>query len=258
MTALSPAQIDQFIHNGYVLVKNAFSKATAAAARDILWKDTGCDPDDPSTWTRPVIRLGEYAQPPFRESANTPVLLAAYDQLAGQGNWAPRGSVGSFPVRFPSGEAPGDDGWHVDASFAGEDPTDYFGARVNVRSRQRALLMLFLYSDVSETDAPTRLREGSHLDVARILQPFGPAGLSFMELAQRLDETAYRPQALATGEAGDVYLCHPFLAHAAQAHRGKTPKFMAQPALLARGEFDPWREDGAASPVEKAIRLGIG
>ncbi len=36
--------------------------------------------------------------------------------------------------------------------------------------------------------------------------------------------------ALATGEAGTVYLCHPFLVHAAQIHRGKRPRFMAQPA----------------------------
>ncbi len=30
--------------------------------------------------------------------------------------------------------------------------------------------MLFLFSDVTETDAPTRIRVGSHLDMARILE----------------------------------------------------------------------------------------
>jgi len=34
---------------------------------------------------------------------------------------------------------------------------------------------------------------------------------------------AERPQALATGEAGTAYLCHPFLIHAAQKHRGSVP-----------------------------------
>jgi hypothetical protein len=29
-----------------------------------------------------------------------------------------------------------------------------------------------------------------------------------------------------------VYLCHPFIVHSAQPHRGKTPRFMAQPPLL--------------------------
>ena len=41
----------------------------------------GCDPRDASTWTRPVIRLGMYGQEPFVDSANTPVLHAAFDQL---------------------------------------------------------------------------------------------------------------------------------------------------------------------------------
>lgn len=37
---------------------------------------------------------------------------------------------------------------------------------------------------------------------------------------------------------GTVYLCHPFLVHAAQPHRGTEPRFIAQPSLLPRGEFD--------------------
>jgi hypothetical protein len=40
---------------------------------------------------------------------------------------------------------------------------------VNVTSRGRALLMLFLFSDVGELDAPTRIRSGSHLDVAPLV-----------------------------------------------------------------------------------------
>ncbi len=31
-----------------------------------------------------------------------------------------------------------------------------------------------------------------------------------------------------------MYLCHPFLVHAAQAHRGRNPNFMAQPPLRLR------------------------
>lgn len=36
----------------------------------------------------------------------------------------------------------------------------------------------------SEQDAPTRIRVGSHLDVAKILEPEDEKGLSFMELAK--------------------------------------------------------------------------
>lgn len=255
---LRDVDVEQFIRDGFVRIDNAFSKDLAREARNILWKDTGCDPDDPSTWTRPVIRLGDYSAPPFREAANTPALHNAFDQLVGEGRWLPRYSLGSFPVRFPSAEDPGDAGWHVDASFPGNDPADYMSWRINVRSRGRALLMLFLFSDVAELDAPTRIRVGSHLDVSAILERAGEEGLSFMELAKELEATMRRPQVLATGEAGTVYLCHPFIAHAAQPHRGSNPRFMAQPPLMPAKEFQLHREDGDYSPVEKAIRMGIG
>jgi hypothetical protein len=63
-----------------------------------------------------------------------------------------------FPVRFPHPHDPGDAGWHVDLSFPGEDcdpneQKDFSSWRVNVISRGRALLMLFLFSDVGEQDA---------------------------------------------------------------------------------------------------------
>lgn len=258
MEKLNETQIQQFVQDGYVRLDNAFSTTLASQCREILWKDTGCDPDDPATWMQPVIRLGQYAQEPFRQAANTPLLLSAYDQLAGPGTWFPRFTMGTFPVRFPAAEDPGDTGWHVDVSFPGEDPGDFFSWRSNIKSKGRALLMLFLFSDVEAVDAPTRLRKGSHLDVAKLLLPAGEAGLSFMELAEKLDVSAGRPEALATGRAGTVYLCHPFMAHAAQPHHGRHPRFLAQPPLAARGEFDVFREGDDFSPVEIAIRRGAG
>ena len=65
---LSDAQIASFVTDGFVRIDNAFSPEVADECRAILWRDTGVDPADPSTWTKPVIRLGMYAQPPFRWS----------------------------------------------------------------------------------------------------------------------------------------------------------------------------------------------
>jgi len=118
--------------------------------------------------------------------------------------------------------------------------------------------MLFLFSDVADLDAPTRIRTGSHIDVARLLAARGDDGMSFMELAGKLEITSERRQVLATGKAGTVYLCHPFLVHAAQSHHGTSPKFMAQPCLELRNELQLHRENGLYSPVELAIRMGLG
>jgi hypothetical protein len=259
MRALGDAQIRQFIQDGFVRIERAFPRELADQGRAIMWRDLPCDPDDPATWTRPVIRLGHYGDEPFKRAVNSPVLCAAFDQLVGKGRWRPRANLGSFPVRFPHPDDPGDAGWHVDVSFASDDGDpnerqDFSSWRVNVTSRGRALLMLFLFSDVGERDAPTRIRVGSHLDMARFLAPAGEAGMSHLVLDKM---GAGRPQALATGEAGTVYLCHPFLVHAAQRHFGTTPRFMAQPPLHPAEPFRLDREDGDHSPVEIAIRRAL-
>lgn len=257
MKHLTIEQIDNFISGGFVKIENAFPTEIADACRAILWKAIQCDPDNPDGWTQAVIRIGELGFEPFKKAANTAILHNAFDQLAGEGNWLPRETLGSFPIRFPSKETAIDTGWHVDASFPGEDANNYSEWRININSKGRALLMLFLFSDVSEQDAPTCIKPGSHLNVAKILKPEGEKGLSFMELAQRLGRLNASEVALATGKAGTVYLCHPFLVHAAQNHRGTSPRFMAQPPLLTKKDFNIYRSENELCAVEKAILRGL-
>lgn len=61
--------------------------------------------------------------------------------------------------------------------------------------------------------------------------------------------------ALATGRAGDVFLCHPFLVHAASwPHRGRLPRMIAQPAVALHGQYPLQAPPGTPpSPVEQAI-----
>jgi hypothetical protein len=63
------------------------------------------------------------------------------------------------------------------------------------------------------------------------------------------------PITTATGDAGTVYLCHPFLVHAAQPHRGERPRFLAQPPLLPIDPDD--RRRGDLSPVEQATARAL-
>jgi hypothetical protein len=252
---LTSDQVQSFIDDGFVKIENAFSVDLAKQCRDELWADIGLSPDEPEKWVHPVVRVGFKSSRPFIEAANTPRLHQAYNQLAGEGRWlAPKG-LGTFPIRFPSPETPGDDGWHVDMSFGTDNP-DFMVWRANVKSSGRALLMLFLFSDVGPDDAPTRIRKGSHAHIARELLRHGEAGATLRQLsANGYVSTEDCKVELATGTAGTVYLCHPFLVHAAQPHRGKRPRFLAQPALLPKGEFDPALPP---SPVQVAIRQAIG
>lgn len=254
---LSKNEIEQFIHNGYIRIEHAFSPEIAAAAVDILWNDLPCERANPSTWTEPVIRLGMYTQQPFVESVNSKKLHSIFDQLVGKDRWIPCRSVGTFPIRFPSVRQPNDTGKHVDVSFPGNDPGNYLEWRANIKSRGRALLMLVLYSDVGENDAPTLIDEGSHMDVARLLAEEGDSGLSFTEIADKLNELPERKVIYAKGRAGTVFLCHPFLVHSAQPHYGVHPKFMAQPPLLLRGSLNVGNTTAGFTPVEQAIRLAL-
>ena len=248
---LAPEEIDSFITDGFVRVEMAFPRHVADEGRALLWAEMGLSPDVPSGWTQAVIRLPGSGAEPFKYAANTERLRTAFDQLVGPGRWIERSGLGTFPIRFPNLAEPGDTGWHCDGSF-GEWPY-----RLNLRSRGRALLMLFLFSDVGEEDAPTRIRVGSHLDVPPILATRGEEGMSFFDLAEHFGVTAKRPVANATGAAGDVYLCHPFLVHAAQAHQGREPRFIAQPPLEPVGELEIDRRGHVYSPVERAIRRGL-
>lgn len=84
-----------------------------------------------------------------------------------------------------------------------------------------------------------------------------PALSGRVAAADRLQPSVLcRQVAHATGHAGDIYLCHPFLVHTATwPHRGRRPRMMSQPRLNAP---DGFRIDGTdPSPVAQAIVLGL-
>jgi hypothetical protein len=229
---LDDEQIEAFVQDGFVRVESAFPRSVAAECRERLWEATGCDPNDATTWIRPVIRIGGLDDAPFQVAATTDRLHETFDQLVGVRRWLPRVGLGTFQCRQHS----------------------VGGYRINLVSRGRALLMLFLFSDVGNDDAPTRIRVGSHLRLPSLLAPYQHDGTSLAELPPLEDLRVVE----AVGRAGDVYLCHPFLVHAAQPHRGSTPKFMAQPPLYpAGGQLSLDDPDAASTPVVRAILLGL-
>ena len=251
--ALTETDVARFVDDGAVALRGAFSRELADECRAILWLATGCDEHDPGSWMRPVVRLDGRADPPFRAAANTSHLVAAYDRLAGVERWSPLAGLGTFPIRFPLAGDPGDAGWHIEATGTGDDGRMI----VDPASRERVLLLLFLFSDVGPDDAPTRMRLGSHLIAARELaRADGP--VDFFDVSTRLaDATASLPESFATGDAGDVWLCHPYVVHAAQPHRGTRVKFMAQPPLHGTEPLDPTRPESERSPVEQAIHRAL-
>lgn len=246
------ADVERFVADGVLAVPGAVPRDLAERCRDPVLADAGIDPADRATWTRPVVRIVDRHTGAVAEAAHSPRLLAATDALLGAGRWVTYAGMGSFVVRVPHPDDPGDDGWHVDASLPPDDDptsTDYLRWGVNARSDGRAVLWLMLFSEVGPDDAPTRIRLGSHRRLAAALAPTGDASTSPYPLPP-LDDL---PIALATGAPGDVYLCHPFLVHAAQRHRGTVPRVLAQPGRPWVGRPDPGRPAAERNAVEEAI-----
>lgn len=251
--------IDKFLDDGFVAVRGAVAPEVAARCAQTIGGELlgqGIDLSAPDTWSAPVVRVPCPEGPEFAAAGTSSALQTACDRLLGPGRWWRREGVGgSVPVRFPSEDDPGDAGWHIDGSYAVD--AAYW---VNVQSRDRGLLALFLFSDVGDDDAPTELLAGSHRDVPPVLAPFGAGGVFFGDVTPLLPETTFgRPRVRATGKAGDVFLCHPFLVHRATwPHRGTTPRLVAQPGIALREPFA--LNPGAAEicPVERAILDALG
>jgi hypothetical protein len=247
--------IESFARDGFVKLPGAVPRGVADACTDLLWEATGLDPHDPSTWAEPVYWVGGMSQPPFVQAMNSMVVLDACEALAGPGRWKPRDSMGSFPLRFPHDDEPDGLGWHVEGSYTPAGETSYW---TNVRSRDRALLALYLFTDVEMDDGPTRIRVGSHLAVPPVLEPYGEEGAAGPTFAAVLvAATEHCEVGYATGSAGDVYLCHPFLVHAAQANHGSRPRFIGQPGIPANHPYRLDCPDPECSPVELAIKQGL-
>jgi hypothetical protein len=249
---LSQTEIDQFVELGYVRLTEAFPERVARQCREATYEQLGIGTAAP--WPEPVMR-GLVEGEPLRRAANSPRLLEAVGQLLRGEAWQRRPNLGLVVVRFPFDGDPGDTGWHVDASFEGPTTDSLVNWDVNYRSKGRGLLLLCLLSDVGVDDAPTRILQGSHRAMPSLLEQFGESGV--------LGQAAPLPDprgstALATGEAGDVYLCHPFLVHAASwPHRGPEPRFITQPPIGLEGPLRIDEAEDDLSVVARTVRNAL-
>ena len=143
---LEPPELERFIKDGYLIVRSALPTELVEECRVSAAQQLGIDLASPNTWRRPVVR-GVPTGDCFSQAADAPRLIDAIGQLVNPDAWQPRPNLGAFVVRFPSDEDPGDAGWHIDSSFQPPGDSRWF---VNYRSKERALLLLCLVSDVGD------------------------------------------------------------------------------------------------------------
>lgn len=247
LKVLTNDQVEQFVEEGYTMLRGAFPRDVAAAIHRQVVSHTGVNPDDAATWTKPKIHMQEiFKGEPF-ESAFTPRLEGAFDDLMGEGRWILPHALGWWPVLFP-GFATGPwqeptTGWHVDG----------IQFHHHLDSPDQALLPIFLFNDMGPGDGGTCISPGSHKTTARILRDAEPEGLHVNELATRV--SALRQRVIEVrGEAGDVALMHPFMLHTVGMNVGKGIRVICNPCVRYKERMnvsgDPARP---MSVVERSI-----
>src|SRR6185437_5809073 len=105
LTVLTPADIQRFERDGYVVVRQAFSPANALAMERQWWRELegtyGIRRDDCSSWRQIPGDLKAAKHDPSQDRILTGRVRGVLDDLLGQAAWAPPRDWGRPLVTFP-------------------------------------------------------------------------------------------------------------------------------------------------------------
>uniref|UniRef100_A0A7S3PRB8 Phytanoyl-CoA dioxygenase n=2 Tax=Aplanochytrium stocchinoi TaxID=215587 RepID=A0A7S3PRB8_9STRA len=274
MTIFSDSEIESFIRNGFVTLRNAFPRDVAIECREILWSilkhERNIIKEDPETWTEERVGLKNIFRnsdgPPWSKVFTERLLTAIDELLGGRSKWSPEAlGCGWWVINFPMKLEPpwGACGnWHVDGSFF----------KHKVDSKEQGLLPIFLFNDILPESGGTALAVGSHMQVAQLLYE-NPQGLSVGEITRSILQNQGILDNIfeVTGRGGDVVLTHPFLLHARSKNLGvngvNSVRFICNPCIALKNKLNVHENSGGDgntanveegskqehSPVEKAI-----
>ncbi|KAH8072262.1 hypothetical protein BXZ70DRAFT_749057 [Cristinia sonorae] len=257
--SLTPEQVEFFLENGYVVIKQAFTKEQAAERTKDVWTRLGRDPSDKATWDQERIHMPVHQRERVADFAPK-AWEAMKDLLGGEERIDPASATwgDSFIVNFgtPELEKEGSDiappdltNWHVDGDFF-----IHF-----LDSPEQALLVIPLYSEIKPRGGATYISPDGIDLVANYLaeHPEGvrPINLTFIPTTHT-DENEYPDNFYhlreikrckrfveMTGEIGDVVLMHPLMMHSASKNHLRIPRIITNPPVALREPFNFNREN---------------
>jgi hypothetical protein len=240
----SEAEIEQFIAEGFVILREGFSRDVADKGREFIWRKIGAWEDCfPLDHWRVNIR-NHYGEEPFCRLMNARLQTALGD-LMGINRYVMHQAFGWWQILFPGFR--GARNWHVDG--------EHF--RHHLTSREHGIVGLLLFSDIGPGDGGTHLVRGSHSAVTRLFGQAGPGGLDNQQLNENLPPVDPADVVEVTGEAGDVVMLHPLLIHGFSSNRGNRIRFACNPHFQLKEPLSLDRPDGLYSPIEESIRRAL-
>ena len=252
LTTLTAADIGRFQRDGYVVVRQAFSRDDGRAMERQWWRELadahGIRRDDRSSWRQLPGDLKAAKRDPRQAAILTERVCGALDDLLGRGAWPPPRDWGRPLVTFPE---PG--GWDLPAGqWHWDNPCELH------LDKPRALFVVSFIGSVEPRGGGTLILSGSprllieqerelpasrrHESIATLRERFrrshpwlmaltGQAPspddriAAFMDRETVVDDVPLRVVEL-TGEPGDMVFCHPVMVHSAAPNRGARPRFM--------------------------------
>jgi hypothetical protein len=252
LTTLTSADIQRFERDGYVVVRQAFSRDDGLAMERRWWRELedahGIRRDDRSSWRQIVGDLKAAKRDPVQARILTERVRGVFDDLLGTGTWSPPRDWGRTIVTFPEPGA-----WEVPAHFwHWDNPCEPH------LDRPRGLFVVSFIGPVAPGGGGTLILSGSPrllVQHERRLSADQRRGLGtkpwerfhrshpwLMALTGQAPSPADRTAAFMdgetivegvplrvvelTGEPGDMVFCHPVMVHCVAPNRGARPRFM--------------------------------
>jgi hypothetical protein len=255
MRTLADSDIEHFLRKGYVKIEGAFSREIAAEWSANCFRRLGYDPADRSTWAEPRIHMGGDLRVDVKDFAPRVYdaicdLVGGEERLGQPCQWSDHFIVnlglGADDEWQPVG--PATNGWHKDGDFF----------RHFMDSPEQGLLVFVNWTDVVHQGGPTYIATDSVGVVAKFLadRPEGvlPGQFNFRELVGQCREFEE-----ATGNAGDVFLLHPFVLHAASQNPLRLIRIITNPPVHLTEPMDFDRQNPEDfSPVERGVLKALG
>ena len=207
---LSPTDHVHWDTHGYVVVREAISRAQAAEAAAALWQHQGMDPADPETWyVRKThgIMVQLFHHPALEANRRSPRVRRAFEELWGTDDlWMTVDRVSFNP--------PEREGWR----FPG--PHLHWDATFGTRPFPFATQGLIYLTDTPVNQGAFAAVPGFHRRIDDWLAALPPGADP-----QKEDLLALGPQPIAAG-AGDLVIWHHALPHGATPNTGTQPRIV--------------------------------
>jgi len=223
---LSPGDLAFWEEQGYVVVHDAVSADSLAAAAQAVWDHVGVRPDEPDTWYRQRnngIMVQYFQHPAFTANRRSPRIHKAFAQLWGTADlWVSTDRVGFNVPERPGWRFPGPD-LHWDTSLTQPMPFHVQG-------------ILYLTDTPPEQGAFTCV-PGFHRRVGAWLASLPPGADP-----RRQDLHALGSQPIG-GRAGDLIIWNDALPHGSRPNRGRAPRLVQYIRMYPTGmEFqEVWK-----------------